>query len=287
MTNPLRILHLSDTHVLADHGLHGGRDTTALLEEAVSRIERPVDLVVHSGDVSDDGSEESYRVVQGIISRLDAPAVYAVGNHDEQGAFGRVLAPDDVRPDGQVYAAHRFGGWRVIVLDSHRAGLIGGEIDDEQYAWLTAVVEEPAPSGSVVVMHHPPADGLSIVQRDIGFARRDRLAEVLDGSDVRAILAGHVHYQSTDALLTPSGTSIPVLIAPAVTHIVDTAAEYGKYRQLAASGFVYEEVWEDGRVTSAAAQWGPHDVMVDDDPREVADLAERLAEFDRQARAGR
>ena len=67
MTDPLRILHLSDTHLYGDGRLHYGIvDTVAALDRVLVRAGEleAVDLVVASGDLSDDGSAASYRLLR-------------------------------------------------------------------------------------------------------------------------------------------------------------------------------------------------------------------------------
>src|SRR5690625_7952024 len=59
---PMRILHLSDTHLYADPSArHYDRiDTTAALQGLLARFAAlpPIDAIVHTGDASEDRSEE-------------------------------------------------------------------------------------------------------------------------------------------------------------------------------------------------------------------------------------
>ncbi|MBB2924380.1 metallophosphoesterase [Cellulomonas cellasea] len=95
---PLRILHLSDTHLSAPGVLHHGAvdtlEATRRVLDACAALPSP-DVVVVSGDVSDDGSPESYAaardVVGGWARARGARVVLAAGNHDQRGPFRRVL----------------------------------------------------------------------------------------------------------------------------------------------------------------------------------------------------
>ncbi|WP_236609499.1 metallophosphoesterase [Leifsonia xyli] len=67
MTARLRILHLSDTHLRGDGRLHYGIvDTLAALDRVLAHASSlgAVDVVAASGDLSDDGSPASYRLLQ-------------------------------------------------------------------------------------------------------------------------------------------------------------------------------------------------------------------------------
>lgn len=94
----LSILHLTDTHLLAK-GLHSSvvDPGEALLRALRSLV--PVDaldLLVISGDISDDGSLESYRRVQELASdyaaHRGAQVLYAMGNHDNRPVSGQFWA---------------------------------------------------------------------------------------------------------------------------------------------------------------------------------------------------
>ncbi|MDO3699490.1 metallophosphoesterase, partial [Curtobacterium flaccumfaciens] len=85
----LRILHLSDTHLTGDGALHQGAvDTTAALERLLAHVDQVpgIGLVVVSGDVSEDGTPESYATVRdrvGVWAERHGAAFVAVpGNHD-------------------------------------------------------------------------------------------------------------------------------------------------------------------------------------------------------------
>src|SRR5512133_296719 len=85
----LRILHLSDSHLFGDDTLQYDRvDTLAALRRVLERagvLDR-ADVVVLSGDLSNDGSAESYRRLRALVepwaAARGAVVVYAMGNHD-------------------------------------------------------------------------------------------------------------------------------------------------------------------------------------------------------------
>ena len=84
-----RILHITDTHLVVAPALVSDvLDTAKLFEECVaiaaaslSRI-GPVDALVVTGDLSDDGSLESYQLFRQIVAPLDLPLLAIPGNHD-------------------------------------------------------------------------------------------------------------------------------------------------------------------------------------------------------------
>src|SRR5688572_30080133 len=93
------ILHVSDTHLLAENRPLGGRfDTAANLRRTLARVERlgiRPDAIVITGDLTDLGEPEAYRelraAVEPVADRLGAPLIWVAGNHDERPALRREL----------------------------------------------------------------------------------------------------------------------------------------------------------------------------------------------------
>ncbi|MFT4211539.1 MAG: phosphodiesterase [Microbacterium sp.] len=219
------LLHLSDTHLLAGDRLLGGRyDTAANLARTLAAIERQgaaPDAIVVTGDLTDLGEPAAYAAlraaVEPVAARLGAPVVWVAGNHDERPALRAGLL--DAAPTQQpVTGVWDLDGLRLIALDTTVPGWHHGELDDAQLAWLAGVLSEPAPLGTILAMHHPPLPCHTPFFDILELRDQPRLAAVLAGTDVRAILAGHLHYST-------SGTfaGIPVSVAAATCYTMDLA----------------------------------------------------------------
>jgi 3',5'-cyclic AMP phosphodiesterase CpdA len=244
VSESLRILHLSDTHLYGDDSLHYGLvDTLAGLDRVLSRAGEleNVDLVVASGDLSNDGSVESYRR---LASRLEpwaaarrAKVVYAMGNHDLPDGFEEVL--------GERERVTEVAGFRVVTVDTTVRGAGYGYVDSDRLRRLRDAVAEPAANGTVLVLHHPPVPPTTGLFETLRFVDPEPLLEVCGESDVRLILAGHYHH----ALITSAGASgIPVVVAPAVANTTDVLSPHGRERAVRGSGFAYIRVPAAGAV---------------------------------------
>ena len=100
---PVLLVQLSDSHLFAEaEGTLLGMNTRDSLRLVIERVqaEQPhIDLVIASGDLSQDGSLESYQCFAQMTACLDAPARWFAGNHDER--THRMLAVEDrVRQHG-------------------------------------------------------------------------------------------------------------------------------------------------------------------------------------------
>jgi Icc protein len=274
----MRILQLTDTHLYGDPASrHYDRiDTAAALREVLARVRglEGVDVVVHTGDASDDGSVESYRLLHEILdplaAELGAPLVVTMGNHDVPSAYAEVAGPGDHGGPWQDRVHALPGGARVIVLDSSVPGAGYGHLDPEQLEWLRGVLAERADDGSagptILAIHHPPLVGATPLLRGLDLDGLDALADVLAGSGVRAILSGHYHHQMTGSI-----AGIPVLVGPGITNIVDPLAAGGIERAGARSGAQLVEIDAPAApgVRATSAEWASGGDDLEDPERPV------------------
>ncbi|MFC7432677.1 MULTISPECIES: metallophosphoesterase [unclassified Agrococcus] len=228
------LAHLTDLHVTGDGSpLYGAVDSTAALAHALERLEasgvRP-DALVLSGDLADRGEPEAYVRMRALVApaaeRMGAALVVATGNHDDRAALRAHLLGDDSQPaDRPLHAVHRVGDLRIVVLDSSVPGAHWGAVDDEQLAWLADELRTSAPLGTILVLHHPPAPTLLDLALTVELRGQERLAEVLRGTDVRAILAGHVHHAVSSTF-----AGIPVHVSSGLAYTQDLLAPGGGTR---------------------------------------------------------
>jgi 3',5'-cyclic-AMP phosphodiesterase len=241
------LLHISDTHLLAGRGrLYDRVDSTGHLEQLFAELEasggRP-EAIVFTGDLADKGEPDAYARLRAIVEpaaeRLGARVIWVMGNHDDRLAFRSGLlgeVPTD-KPVDRVYDIH---GLRVITLDSTVPGHHHGEISSEQLDWLAEELAIRAPHGTILAMHHPPVP--SVLDLAVSVELRDQrgLAEVVEGSDIRSIIAGHLHY-STNATFA----GIPVSVASATCYTQDLNVEVGGTKgRDGAQGFNLVHVYE-------------------------------------------
>jgi len=220
------IVHLSDTHFVAGGGLlMGSADSQAHLASALRGLAasglRPSAIVV-TGDVADTGADDAYDRVRGMLepvaAELGARLVWVMGNHDNRERF-RARLLDEAPSDAAVDAVHDLDGLRLIVLDSSVPGHHWGLVTPAQLEWLAGVLATPAPHGSILALHHPPVPLPITLSQLIELREQDRLEAVLAGSDVRGIIAGHLHYSTWSTF-----AGIPVSVASATCYTMDLLA---------------------------------------------------------------
>ncbi|MFS0866989.1 phosphodiesterase [Microbacterium sp. 179-B 1A2 NHS] len=249
------LLHLSDTHLRAPGPqLFNRVDGAALLATALAGIEASgiaPDAVVFTGDLVDLGEAAAYDMLRELVEpfadRLGARLLWVMGNHDDRPAFrARLLDEAPADPSAPYDRVDELDGLRVVTLDSSVPGRHHGEIGDAQLAWLRDVLATPAPLGTILAMHHPPVPSVLPLAASVELRDQRRLADVLRGTDVRAIIAGHLHY-STFATFA----GIPVSVASSTCYAQDLTVPVGGTRpQDAAQAYNLVHVYDDTVVHS-------------------------------------
>ncbi|MFT4028673.1 MAG: phosphodiesterase [Protaetiibacter sp.] len=223
------IAHLSDTHLLdGGRALYGAVDTDATVARAFAQLERSgmrPEAIVITGDLTDLGEPDAYlrlkRLVEPAAERMGSRVIWVMGNHDEREPFAEILlggAPS-AEPQDRVYEVN---GLRIIALDTTVPGYHHGDLRPAQLDWLRDQLATPAPHGTLLALHHPPIPTPVELMAILELDHQAELAEVIRGTEVRAILAGHLHYSTSGAF-----AGIPVSVAAATCYTIDTSAEPG------------------------------------------------------------
>ena len=252
------ILQISDPHLSRPDTLVSGKlDTASTGARLVERIREiapligSIDAILVSGDVSDDGSEESYALFRSLTQGLPAPVFVIPGNHDARGAMRSAFADDGYLPrEGKLNWRRRIGDVELIGLDTLIEGEGGGELDAETLEFLRAALEEANDAPVLLALHHPPfPTGIRFMDR-IGLAGADRLAASLAAHrGALRVVCGHIHSVMIAEVGGKVALSAP---SPASSFQLD-------YRADAPVGFMTEEdgfmvhVWRNGFVSTRVA----------------------------------
>ena len=227
------LLHLSDTHLRAPGArlfdvIDGAERMQRTLASIVDSGVRP-DALIFTGDLADLGEPEAYTRLRSLVepaaAAIGARVMWVMGNHDDRVAFRSRLLDDESGDAAPYDRVEEIDGLRIVTLDSSVPGHHHGEVSDEQLDWLAQVLREPAPLGTVLAMHPPPVPAVLDLAASVELREQRRLAKVLRGTDVRAVIAGHLHY-STFATFA----GIPVSVASSTCYAQDLTVPVGGTR---------------------------------------------------------
>jgi 3',5'-cyclic-AMP phosphodiesterase len=213
MSESLTFVHFSDTHIVRPGVRLRDVDTIHTLTrviDAVNALTPPPAFVVIGGDlVSPDVEPEvkaktreltvrdyetSYEVFHSLVSRLQVPVHYVMGNHDRRVPFRRVLLSDPHPTDRPYYYAFSSGQYRICILDSLQPPKDGGYVAPEQLAWLRKELHHHADNPTVLIVHHQAVPvGMKVLDQIMLLNAEDLWQVVHEVNNVCAALCGHVH----------------------------------------------------------------------------------------------
>lgn len=194
------ILQISDMHIMKGGALVSRRlDTFDALSRLVARIGDirdqigPIDAVLLSGDVSDDGSDESYLRAKALLASLDLPTYVIPGNHDARDPLRAAFA-DHLPAAGPLNWTRKVGDIHLIGLDTLIEGCGHGTLGPETLTFLSDALSNADGSAVLLALHHPPfACGIDFMDA-IGLTNANDFRDAVTGykGELR-IVCGHIH----------------------------------------------------------------------------------------------
>lgn len=182
----MRLIQVTDCHLHADPEARSRtgyplRQLHAVLERA--RTLRP-DMLLVTGDISQDETLASYRHAFDAFSAFDCPWFWFPGNHDR---------PQLMTELREIHDEVDLDAWRLLILDSRVSGQAHGELGQAQLQSLALRLEEDE-RPTLLALHHPPLEVGSHWMDAIGLVDREALWQTLAAyGQVRGILCGHIH----------------------------------------------------------------------------------------------
>lgn len=190
------ILQATDTHLLADAestllGVKTDAYFNTILRTAFSE-QSHFDLVILSGDLSQDASPASYRRMLATLEEYNAPCLCLPGNHDDTALMKAVFNLPAIQWRRQL----TIGSWQIVTLNSQIPGDAAGHLsEDELHALESCLQERPAANALVAVHHHAVPSGSSWMDSMI-INNRDELLNLLARySQVKGLISGHIHQE--------------------------------------------------------------------------------------------
>ena len=211
------VAQITDLHLGGPIAVAGSAvDPRASLDRAVAHLNqrRPApDLVLVTGDLTQEGGPEEYADARAGLAALDMPAYVIPGNHDDRANMAAAFGADGYLPKDGGFLHYVIDGrpLRILALDTHVPGESGGALCDERLAWLERRLAEEPERPTLIAMHHPPfATGIPAFDA-IGCRGGDALGDlVVRYHNIEGVLCGHVHramdmrWRGTVVSVTPS-----------------------------------------------------------------------------------
>ncbi|MBB6412738.1 phosphodiesterase [Mesorhizobium sangaii] len=212
----MKVIQISDPHLMTPGGLLYGSNPLFRSQACLADIggnHADADLVVISGDLTNDGERSAYAALRESLSGFGPPCRLMLGNHDDRALFLEMF-PQATTERGFVQSVVDSSEGRLILLDTLDSGHVEGKLCAARLDWLDERLQEGRDRPVFLFMHHPPFR-IHIPELDrVMLADADALHEVLlRHGNVRHIFAGHVH-----RLIAGSWRGIPVSTLRSTNH---------------------------------------------------------------------
>jgi Icc protein len=190
----LLVAQITDTHLFAKVertllGLLTNNSFQAVLER-ISKLQPRPEILLLTGDLSQDESYESYQRLQDSLAPLKIPTYWLPGNHDSLPVMQQVLRQPPISSEKSFQA----GGWNFLLLSSWVAGCVHGQLSQESLEWLELQLQLIDSKPTLIGLHHPPClvhsdwlDTSTLRNSEEFFAVIDRY------SQVKLVMFGHIH----------------------------------------------------------------------------------------------
>ena len=192
MSDVIRIAQITDCHLPADpKQLYRGIDPYRNLKTLLQKMKRlKPDLVLATGDLSEDGSRASYLALRKLFGQIGIPVLALPGNHDDAALLAQVFPGSPV--DAVSVTDH--GGWQIIRLNSCIPGKPYGRISEVSVAGLKKNLQQDAGRPRLLAVHHQPLIiGSPWIDKYRLFEPEAFLQIVDQYADIKAVVWGHIH----------------------------------------------------------------------------------------------
>jgi Icc protein len=246
MADAIRLLHLTDTHLLGNkqatlRGVQPYSTLQAVLADAEKKFAN-VDGTLLTGDLVHD-DPKAYDCVRDAFIHSQSPVYCIPGNHDIPEAMYATLsgAPFNVSQVSSI------NNWIILLINTWIANTADGELGDEQLAEIDGLLAEHSDKHALLCLHHHPIAMGSAWLDTVALRDADDFrACVAKHNNVRGILWGHVH-QAMDTVIdgvrymsTPSTCS--QFLPHSDTFAVDNKPPGYRTLQLLPDGKIITEV---------------------------------------------
>lgn len=194
--SPLRVAQITDTHLFAEldrdwKGIPTARTLQVILDR-LQQIQPPPDILLLTGDLSQDETPESYQNLVSCIAPLEIPAYWIPGNHDNIPIMTEILN----RPPFSPEKSFRLGNWQFLLLSTVAPGCDGGRLSPESLQWLDSQLQQTGDRPVIIALHHHPLpieceimDGMMLQNASEFLAIVDRYPQI------KIVLCGHIHQE--------------------------------------------------------------------------------------------
>ncbi|MGR9051317.1 MAG: 3',5'-cyclic-AMP phosphodiesterase [Gammaproteobacteria bacterium] len=216
-TTPIRILQISDLHIMPNNGgkmlgINTEHYFHSVLQHAHDFHAR-YDLILVSGDLVQEPLGSSYRRIREHLATYQTECICLPGNHDEESLMELYLNGGTVNCNKQ----RMFERWQLICLNSRVPEQAGGYLTTDELAFLESCLENRPDLFTLIAVHHHCVPAQSDWLDTMIIANHPKFFDIIRRfPQIKAITTGHIHQemdliQGTVRILTTPSTCFQFL----------------------------------------------------------------------------
>ena len=197
----MKVIHLSDPHIHTK--ILNGIDPVNRFKEALNHITKnhlDANLFVITGDLSNFGDEESYFILNEILTKSALPKnLYPklmIGNHDNRENIKKIFSNIPTDENGFIQYFIDIDDKRFIFLDTNLPGTPQGHFCKKRQSWLIDNLENNNKNKKIYLfMHHNPLPLANINSDEIGLQQKEEFKNIIVKNKdlIKHIFFGHQH----------------------------------------------------------------------------------------------
>ena len=190
----MKVVHLSDIHIADQGKVIWDTDTKRHFDNVIEKLRAldDIDAIIVSGDLSNDGSEWSYKYIDESLANLGIPTYCCPGNHDNLEIFYNGYKPVFYK----TCSTFKLDKWTFVMLNSAIPDMSRGYFNPDLLSAVLASINEPV----AIVLHHPPIEQEGWLNRKLLENRKEFIEVIQQSDNVRLVLYGHTHYHTESAI---------------------------------------------------------------------------------------
>lgn len=186
------IAQISDCHLPADprqkyRGINPHKNLKKLMRKV--KALKP-DLLLATGDLSEDGSQKSYRLLKQHLNLPGIPVLALPGNHDDAVLLAEVFPSSPV----ETISITEHGPWQIIRLNSCLPCKPEGRVSEKTLEDLGCLLSDDSQRPRLIAVHHQPISVGSPWIDKYPLLNPEPLLHLIDHHrDVKVVVWGHIH----------------------------------------------------------------------------------------------
>lgn len=194
----MKIVQISDCHLFSDYDKTAYQQINPYLSLAkvlTTVRELQPDLVVASGDISSDKSQQSYLHFRTLweLQKLDCELIVLPGNHDDEAIMKRHFSAQQFP---SLPSTRTFKTWQIHFLNSKLAQGNKGQVSTNDLKKLQLKLTAQPNANHLIAVHHHPIDCNGWMDKHEWINRHEFMALIADNPQVKGVIYGHIHHAS-------------------------------------------------------------------------------------------